>query len=69
MLSFVEREVDGVEGKVRTEPLSELVGDDRTHFVFSVIAGPGSSAGVLISGHSTNGPAANSRSVATISAI
>ena len=69
VLSLVERKVDGVEGNVRTEPLSDLVGDDRAHFVFSVIAGAGSSAGVLISGHSTNGPDANNSSVATISAI
>ena len=47
-----------LEGVLVAEPVRQAVGDDKAH-----------SGGVLISGQSTNGPARNSRMVATMMAI
>lgn len=71
MLTLIKRHVDSIEGQVRAEALSQLVGDYRAQRVSSFrcsTVGSPSSAGVLSSGQSTNGPAAKRSSVATISA-
>ncbi len=61
VLAGVDGEVDGFHGHLRAEPMGETVRHQNAHLLSSV--------GVLISGQSTNGPAANRSSVATMRAI
>src|SRR5437773_1453802 len=60
MLTRVDHEVDAVEGVLVAEPVRQAVGDDHAH---------GLSGGVLRRGQSTNGPARNRSSVATMIAV
>src|SRR6266550_4330205 len=61
VLAGVNGEVDRLQRDLGTKPVSQPIRDEDAHLL--------SSAGVLISGQSTNGPAANSRIVATMSVI
>src|SRR3989454_7451802 len=60
VLARVQDQVDPLERKLAAEAMGQAIGDDDAH---------GRSGGVLSRGQSTNGPARNRSSVATIRAI